>query len=141
MNNYKYNMIYFREWGSSEPYSEFPYQLNGVNGLPEHDRSQNDVDLDSFTNTKGKTVRNRVRHDVKSLDFNVSVMSGQELKDFFDLTKDVSFEIYYFDESAWSFVSKRMYRSGTVKYHPYYMDEFNPLLNVYENISFSLIEE
>lgn len=139
--NYKYNMIYFRTLGSSGTYSEFPYQLSGVNGLPEHDRSQNDVDLDAYTNTNGKTVRNRIRHDVKSLDFTVPIMSGQELKDFFSMTKDVWFEMYWFDESEWAFVSKKMYRSGTVKYHPYYMDETNPLINIYTDINFSLVEE
>lgn len=139
--NYKYNMIYFREWGSSDEFSEFPYQLDGRNNLPPHDRTQNDVDLDAFTNTKGKTVRGRVRHDVKSLDFTVPTMSGQELKDFFNFTKDVWFEIYYFDESEWNFVSKKVYRSGTVKYHCYYMDEFDPLINIYTDIAFSLIEE
>lgn len=138
---YKYNMIYFRKWGSSDNYKEFPYKLSGRNGLPEHDRSQNDVDLDSYTNTAGKTVRNRKRHDVKSLDFSVPVMSGQEIKDFFNMTKDVWFEIYYFDESSWSFVSKKVYRSGTVKYHPYYMDETNPLINIYTDVSFSFVEE
>ena len=80
---YEYDKLYVRPWGSSEPYSEFPYQVNGVNTLPEHDAGANDVDLDAYTNTKGKTIRNRVRHDVATLDFDVPTMNGQELKDFF----------------------------------------------------------
>ena len=140
-NNYEYDKMYIREWGSSGAYSEFPYTINGVNTLPEYDASQNDVDLDSYTNTKGKTIRNRVRHDVTSLDFEIPTWSGEELHNFFEYTKDVWFDCLYFDESRWDFVSKKMYRSGTVKYHKYMVDKTNPLKNIYQNISFSFIEE
>lgn len=138
---YKYNMIYFRKWGSQDSYKEFPYQADGKNGVPPHDRSQNDLDRDSFTNLNGKLVRKRQRHDVKSLEFNVPTMNGIELRDFFALTNKVWFEMYWFDESEWNFVSKKMYRSGTVKYTVDYADENNPLLNRYKDIQFSLIEE
>ncbi|MBO7079783.1 MAG: hypothetical protein J6W64_08260 [Bacilli bacterium] len=136
----EYNKLYLRTWGSSETYKEFPYQIDGNNNLPEHDVSQNDVDLDAYTNTKGVTIRNRVRHDVPSLDFNVPTMTGEELHNFFDYTKNENFEAYYFDESNWNFVSKKVYRSGTVKYHRYYMDANDPLKNIYTNIQFSFIE-
>lgn len=139
--NYKYSKLYLRPLGSSGAYSEFPYTINGVNGMPEHDVSQNDVDLDAYTNTKGRTIRNRVRHDVTSLDFNVPTMTGSELHNFFEYTKDQWFDCYYFDESAWSFVSKKMYRSGTVKYHRYYIDDNDPTKNQYTQIQFSFIEE
>lgn len=139
--NYEYDKIYIRPWGSSGVYSLFPYKANGVNETPEYDASQNDVDLDSYTNTIGKTVRNRVRHDVKTLNFSDITMSGQELKDFFDSTKTVWLQVKFFDESAWDWVEKKMYRSGTVSYHKYYMNPANPLLNIYTNVSFDFIEE
>lgn len=140
-NSYSYNKLYLRDWGSSSSYTEFPYAIDGVNTLPEHDVSQNDVDLDAYTNTKGKTIRNRVRHDVTSLDFNIPTMTGTELHNFFSYTEDQWFEGYYFDESAWNFVSKKMYRSGTVKYHKYYVDSSDPTKNIYTNVQFSFIEE
>ena len=80
----EYDKLYTRPWGSSNAYTEFPYIVNGVSTLPEHDGGANDVDLDAYTNTKGKTVRNRVRHDVATLDFDVPTMSGTELHNFFD---------------------------------------------------------
>lgn len=139
--DYEYDKIYIRPWGSSEVYSLFPYKSNGINETPEHDASQNDVDLDAFTNTEGTTVRNRVRHDVKTLNFSEITMSGQEIKDFFNSTKNVWLDVYFFDESEWSFVSKKMYRSGTVSYHKYYINPTNPLLNIYTNVTFDFIEE
>lgn len=141
MPTYKNSKLYLRNWGSSGAYTEFPYAINGVNSTPEHDVTQNDVDLDAYTNTKGKTIRNRVRHDVTSLDFNVPTMTGSELHNFFEYTKNQWFDCYYFDESKWAFVSKKMYRSGTVKYHKYYIDDNNPNNNQYTQIQFSFIEE
>lgn len=137
----KGSKMYLRNWGSSGAYSEFPYKINEVNTIPEHDVSENDVDLDAYTNTKGKTIRNRVRHDVTSLDFEVPTWSGAELHDFFEYTKGVWFDCLYFDESMWAWVSKKMYRSGTVKYHKYMVYDYEPLKNVYTEISFSFIEE
>ena len=140
--NYKYNMLYIRPWGSKGTYQEFPYKPDGMNNtIPDHDAGQNDVDLDSYTNTAGKTIRNRVRHDVKTLDFNVTEMSGRELKALFELTSDVWLDCYFFDESVWGFVSKKMYRSATVKYHKYYMDDTEPLNNQYTDIQFGFVEE
>lgn len=141
MPTYKNSKLYLRNWGSSGAYNEFPYAINGVNSTPEHDVTQNDVDLDAYTNTKGRTIRNRVRHDVTSLDFNVPTMTGSELHNFFTYTQGQWFDCYYFDESKWAFVSKKMYRSGTVKYHKYYIDDANPNNNQYTNIQFSFIEE
>lgn len=140
-NSYSYDKLYIRNWGSSGSYSEFPYTINGNNNLPEHDMSQNDVDLDAYTNTAGKTIRNRVRHDVTSIDFNVPTMSGSELHSLFTLTQNQWFDCYYFDESRWDFVSKKMYRSGTIKYHRYYIDTSDPTKNTYTNVQFSFIEE
>lgn len=140
--NYEYDKLYIRAWGSSDAYQEFPYKPNGVdNTIPEYDASQNDVDLNSYTNTEGKIIRNRVRHDVKKLDFNVKQMTGQELRDFFQLTSNVWLDCYFFDESEWNFVSKKMYRSATVKYHKYYLDKQDPLKNQYRDIQFGFVEE
>lgn len=139
--NDSYTKIYIRNWGSSGNYSEFPYQISGVNTIPEYDATQNDVDKDSYTNTKGRTVRNRVRSNVKTLDFDVPVMSGEELHNFFTMTKSKWLDIKFFDEEAWGIISKKMYRSATVSYHKYYIDKTNPNLNVYTDVKFSFIEE
>lgn len=139
--NYEYDKMYIRPWGSSEAYSEFPYIIDNVNTLPEHDGSANDVDLDAYTNTEGYTIRNRVRHDVASLDFNVETMMGSELHDFFDMTTDVWLDCYFWYEPAWAFVSKKMYRSATVKYHKYYVDKTTPDNNIYQNVQFSFVEQ
>ncbi len=139
--NYEYDKLYIRPWGSSEPYQEFPYEIDGINTLPEHDASANDVDLDAYTNTAGYTIRNRVRHDVATLEFNVPTMSGGELHDMFDMTTDVWLDCYFFYEPEWSFVSKKMYRNATVKYHKYYIDKENPENNIYQNVNFGFVEE
>ena len=136
-----YTKLYIRPWGSTGSYNEFPYAISGVNTIPEHDRSANDVDLDAYTNTAGKTIRNRVRANVASLEFSVSVMSGDELKKFFDRTKNVWLDCKFFYEPEWKWVSKKMYRSGTVKYHCYYVDKTNPLNNIYTDIDFQFVEE
>ena len=137
-----YTKIYFRKWGSSDSYLEFPYSLDGTNNsIPENDVSANDVDLDSYTNTKGKTIRNRIRSNVASLDFTVPTMTGEELYKFIEMTKDAWFECRFFYEPQWSFVSKKMYRSGTLTYHRYYVDKDDPTKNIYTDVKFSLIEQ
>ena len=137
-NSYSYDKLYLRDWGSSGSYTEFPYTINGVNSLPEHDMSLNDVDLDAYTNTKGYTIRNRVRHDVISVDFNVPTMTGSELHTLLNSTANQWFDCYFFNESDWAFVSKKMYRSGTIKYHKYYI---HPTKNIYQSVQFSFIEQ
>ena len=141
MPTYKKDVLYIRAWGSSGSYNAFPYSINGVSTLPEHSRGANDVDLDAYTNLKGKTIRNRVRHDVATLKFDVPTMTGQELKDFFTRTSNVWLDCYFFYEPSWNFVQKKMYRSGTVNYNVYYIDDSNPLKNIYTDISFEFIEE
>lgn len=136
-----YTKMYLRPWGSTGEYTEFPYGIEGVNSLPENDVTANDVDLDSYTNTKGETIRNRVRSNVASLDFNVTTMSGKEFRDFFERTKNSWFECRFFYEPEWKFVSKKMYRSGTVSFHRYYIDKNDPLKNIYTDIQFSFVEE
>lgn len=137
----RYETLYIRPWGSSEEYSEFPYKIDGINTLPEHDGSANDVDLDAYTNTLGFTIRNRIRHDVASLEFEVPTMSGKELHEFFEKTTNVWLDCYFFYEPEWGFTSKKMYRSATVKYHKYYIDPVNPDNNIYQNVSFSFVEQ
>lgn len=143
MNNetLAYDKMYFRPWGSSANFVEFPYVVNNVSTLPEHDVSANDVDLDAYTNTKGYTIRNRVRHDVAAIDFNVETMTGAELKDVFTRFTNVWLECKFFYEPSWSFVTKKMYRSGTVKYHKYYVHPTDPTKNVYQNVQFGFVEE
>lgn len=137
---YEYDKMYIKSFGG-DGYYEFPYEVNGVNTLPEHDVSANDVDLDSYTNTLGKTIRNRVRHDVASLDFSVTQMYGHELHKLFDYSTTEWCECYFFYEPEWGFVEKKMYRSGTVKYHKYYVDKIDPNDNIYTDIAFSFVEE
>lgn len=140
-DSYSYDKMYFRPWGSSGSYVEFPYTVNNVSTLPEHDVSANDVDLDAYTNTQGKTIRNRVRHDVAAIDFDVPTMTGAELKDVFTRFTNVWLECIFFYEPSWSFVTKKMYRSGTVKYHKYYVHPSDPLKNIYQNVQFGFVEE
>lgn len=139
--NYEYDKIYIRPWGSSSSYEEFPYSIDGVNNtLPEFDAGQNDVDLDAYTNTKGRTIRHRVRHDVKTLDFNIPNMSGAELKKLLEIRSPQWFECIFFDEAAWNFVTKKMYCSSP-KYHKYMIDTSNPLKNIYTDVQFGFVEE
>ena len=139
--NYAYDKMYIRSWGSNGNYQEFPYAISGVNTLPEHDVGANDVDLDSYTNTAGRTIRNRVRQNVASVSFNVPTMTGEELHNLINMTNDVWLDCRFFYEPNWDFVSKKMYRSGTIKYHKYYIDPTNPNKNIYTNVTFDFVEE
>ena len=139
---FSYTKLYLKKYGSTGDYSEFPYVIGGVNTLPPFDTTQNDMDKDTYTNTRGKLVRNKIRDNVKTLDFNIPTMTGAEIKKFFELTKNRTWlDVKFFDEVEWDFVSKKMYRSATVKYHKDYIDETDPLKNTYTNLEFSLIEE
>lgn len=139
--NWEYDKMYFRPWGSNGAFQEFPYLVNGTSTLPEHDMGANDVDLDAYTNTKGKTIRNRVRHDVATVDFDIETMYGSELKEVFERFGKVWLECVFWYEPEWAFVHKKMYRSATVKYHRYYIDKTNPLNNIYQNVQFGFVEE
>lgn len=112
---------------------EFPF-------TPVHEAGQNDVDLDAYTNLKGKTIRNRVRHDVKTLDFSIPSMTGAELKQLLDMRSPVWFQCSFFDESEWKMVTKKMYCSSP-KYTKYYIDKNNPLNNIYTDVQFGFVEE
>lgn len=111
----------------------FPY-------TPEHDASQEDVDRDAYTNLDGYTIRNRVRHDVKTLTFNIPSMTGAELHTLLQLRSPVWFQASFFDESEWAVVTKTMYCSSP-KYHKLYIDKTNPNNNIYTNVQFSFIEQ
>ena len=124
--NYEYDKIYVN--GVAFPFT------------PVHDAGQNDVDLDAYTNLKGKTVRNRVRHDVKTLDFNIPTMTGAELKKLLDMRDPVWFQCTFFDESEWKIVTRKMYCSSP-KYKKYYIDNNNPLNNIYTDVQFGFVEE
>lgn len=116
-----------------------------INGVafpftPIHEAGQNDVDLDAYTNTRGYTVRNRVRHDVKTLDFNIPTMTGAELRQLLQMRTDVWFNCSFFDEAEWKIVTKKMYCSSP-KYTKYYIDNDNPDNNIYQNVQFGFVEE
>lgn len=123
--NYEYDKVYVNN-------VPFPY-------TPVHDAEQNDLDLDPWTNTKGYLNRNRVREDVKVLNFNIETMSGQEMKDLMEMRKPMWFQCKFFDEVEWEMVDKTMYCSSP-KYKKYYIDKYDPLKNIYTNITFSFIE-
>lgn len=124
--NYEYDKIYIN--GVAFPYT------------PIHDASQEDLDKDAYTNLDGKTIRNRIRHDIKTLDFNIPTMTGEELKELLQLRNPVWFNATFFDEAEWGMVTKKMYCSSP-KYTKYYIDPENPLKNIYQNIRFSFVEE
>ena len=124
--NYEYDKVYVN--GVAFPYT------------PVHDAGQNDVDLDAYTNTKGKTIRNRVRHDVKTLDFNIPSMSGEEMKNLMAMRDPVWFDCTFFDETEWAIVTKKMYCSSP-KYTKYYIDKTDPLKNIYTDVQFGFVEE
>lgn len=137
----EYDRIYIRKYGVSTAYRTLPYYINKSYSLPEFDKAHNDVDLDDYTNLKGRVVRNRLRSNVKTLDFNVPLMTGWELHNFLEETKDTWLEVLFFDEEAWSMISKKMYRSATVSHHSYYIDKSDPNNNLYTNVKFAFIEE
>ena len=136
-----YDKMYFRPWGSSGAYQEFPYAISGVNTLPEHDVSANDVDLDAYTNLEGRTIRNRTRHDVATLEFNIPTMTGAELHNLLQRTTNVWLDCRFFYEPSWSFVSKKMYRNATISYHKYFVDKTDPNKNIYTDINIGFVEE
>ena len=124
--NYDYDKVYINNVA-------FPY-------TPVHDAGQNDVDLDAYTNTAGYTIRNRIRHDVKTLDFNVPTMSGAEMKQLMSMRSPVWFNCTFFDEVEWEMVTKKMYCSRPT-YTKYYIDPVDPLKNIYTDVQFGFVEE
>ena len=112
---------------------EFPY-------TPVHDAGQNDVDLDAYTNLAGYTIRDRVRHDVKTLDFNIPTMTGTEMKALMAMRTPVWFDCTFFDEAEWKMVTKKMY-SSSPKYTKFYLDPVDPLKNIYTDVQFGFVEE
>lgn len=132
--NYELDKVYING-------EEFPYSPDGMNNtVPEHDAGQNDVDLGAYTNTAGITIRNRVRHDVKTLDFKIETMNGREMRDLMRMRSPVWFQCTFFDEAEWGIVTKKMYCSSP-KYHKYIIDKTNPLNNVYTDVEFGFVEE
>ena len=111
----------------------FPYVSVGVKeGL-------RDVDLDAYTNLEGYTVRNRVREDVRTLDFSFDNMEGRELHTLLNLVKKEWFNVTFFDEKDWAMVTKKMYCSDKT-YQKYYMAD-NPDENLYQNVAFGFVEQ
>ena len=126
----------------NDSFKEFPYKINYENSLPEHDISANDVDLDAYTNTKGKTIRNPVRENVATIEMSIPTMSGEELHELFDMTNNKTWlEVVFFYEPEWRITHKKMYRNGTIKYHRYYIDKTNPNKNIYLNIEWGVVEQ
>ena len=68
-------------------------------------------------------------------------MNGNELHELLDMTTDVWLDCYFFYEPKWDFVSLKMYRIGTVKFHKYYVDSTDPNKNIYTEIVFGFVEQ
>lgn len=124
--NYDYDKVYVN--GVAFPYT------------PVHEAGLNDVDKDAYTSLEGRTIRNRIRHDVHTLDFNIESLSGQEMRDIMALRNPVWFDCTFFDEGSWQIVTKKMYCSSP-KYTKYYLDPQDPLKNIYTNVQFGFVEE
>lgn len=124
--NYKANCLYIND-------VEFPL-------LPSHSEALHDVDLDSYTNTKGYTIRQRIRHNVGDKTLNIPGLYGYQFHQILQMTKDVWFSVTYFDWEEYQFKTRTMYRSGDVSFNNYYLDE-NPDKSILTDISFSIIEE
>lgn len=99
----------------------------------------NDVDLDSYTNTDGYTIRNRVREDVESLEINYGVLNGVELNQLLNITKKVWMQVGWFSEKANQRVTHKFYRSK-INYTKYYVCE-NPLDCRYTDITFTFVQQ
>ena len=94
------------------------------------------MELESKSSEKNYTVFHL--HTEQSL-----LDSCTNFKDYVDKAKELGQTAICFTEhgNIFSWVEKKMYRSGTVSYHKYYINKTNPLLNIYTNITFSFIEE
>lgn len=124
--NYDYDKIYVN--GVAFPFTSV------------HDGALNDVDKDDYTNLKGKAVRNRIRHDVNTLDFNIPIMTGSEFHTLMNLRSPKWFQCTFFDEGSWQIKTKKMYCSSP-KYTKYYIDPINPNNNIYTDVQFGFVEE
>ena len=124
--DYEYDKVYVNDVA-------FPY-------TPVHDAGLNDVDRDAYTNLEGKVVRNRIRHDVHTLDFNIPEMTGEEMKNLMAMRHPVWFNCTFFSESEWAIVTRKMYCSSP-KYTKYYIDKDDPSKNIYAEVQFTFVEE
>lgn len=112
---------------------EFPF-------TPIHDIELNDLDLDPFTNTAGYLNRNRIRHDVVSLNFSIEGLKGKELHDLLALRNAEWFNCTFWSDKDWAMVTKKMY-CAIFKYHQEYIDPEDENNNIYTNINFTFTEQ
>lgn len=99
----------------------------------------NDVDLDAYTNTKGQTIRGRIREDVESLEFSYDVINGIELNSLLNITSKEWFNVSWFSEKANARVTHKFYRSK-INYEKYYVCD-NRADCRYTNVMFSFVQE
>lgn len=107
---------------------------------PVHDAGLNDVDRDSYTNLLGYTIRNRVRHDVNTLDFNIPTMTGSEFHAILQLRDGAWFNCSFFDEGSWAMVTRKMYCSSPT-YTKYFLHKTDPSKNIYNDVKFSFVQQ
>lgn len=125
--NYKANCMYIND-------VEFP--LLPVN----HPEAYHDLDLDSYTNTKGYTIRQRIRHNVGDKTLEIPGLYGYQFHHVLQMTKDVWFNVTYFDWEEYRMKTRRMYRTGDVNFTNYYLDE-DPDKSILTDIKLGVIEE
>ena len=99
----------------------------------------NDVDLDAYTNTKGRTIRGRVREDVVGLELSYIVINGTELNTLLNTTNKEWHTVSWFSEKANARVTQKFYRSK-LNYEKYYVCS-KPLDCRYINVEFSFVQE
>lgn len=99
----------------------------------------NDVDLDAYTNTKGKTIRGRIREDVEGVEFSYNVLNGTELNQLLNTTNKEWLNVSWFSEKTNARVTHKFYRSK-INYEKYYVCS-NPLDCRYTNVQFSFVQE
>lgn len=99
----------------------------------------NDVDLDAYTNTKGRTIRGRVREDVVGLELSYNVINGIELNSLLNTTRKEWLNVSWFSEKANARVTQKFYRSK-LNYEKYYVCD-NRADCRYINVTFSFVEE
>ena len=77
---------------------------------------------------------------VKTLDFNVTSMSYDELHNLLQMRSPVWFQCTFFDEAEGEMITRKMYCSSP-KYHKYYLDPVDFHKNIYTDVQFSFVEE
>lgn len=101
-----------------------------------------DVDKDPFTDLKGYTHRNRVRHDVLSLELGYSVLSENDLAYILNAISPVWFYVEVTDKKTQQRTVHKMYASDK-KYNSFrvWEDENNVFHEEHQEFTVTFVEE